>query len=343
MKVKYIKIIAIIFGGLLISLGVTCWYVYNQITSPSNCESEFSLYIDNSTSKDDVKSVLTEKCGEDFADWVDKIFEIRNRRVNRYEGFYKITPDMSPINIYNLLALGDASTTTVTFNNIRTKRELANAICKKINMPSDSLYKAICDSEICKRYGFDTVSIVTMFLPDSYNIYKTTSVKGLLDRMQKEYNSFWDEGRLNKAKTNNLTPYEVTILASIVEEETKKSDEMPIVAGLYINRLNKGMLLQSDPTVKYAVGDFGLKRILNKHLQVESPYNTYKYTGLPPGPIRIPSKIAIEKSLNYEKSNYLYMCAKEDFSGYHNFAKTLSEHNRNANKYRRELNRLRIK
>lgn len=343
MKTKYIKIAVIIIAILLIVTGGIGWYIYNKINSPNNCNSSFSLHIGENTSLQDVVDVLNNNCDEDIAYWVDKIFEFKNRKVNKYPGFYTITPDMSAMDIYNLLALGDNSTTTVTFNNIRCKRELANAICKNINMPADSLYNAICNNDVCKNYGFDTISIVSMFLPDSYNIFKTTSVKSFLDRMFKEYNRFWDEAKLSKAKENNMSPLEITILASIVEEETKKTDEMPIVAGLYINRLNKGMLLQSDPTVKFAIGDFSLKRILNKHLEIESPYNTYKYKGLPPGPIRIPSKVAIEKTLNYQKSKYIYMCAKEDFSGYHNFATTLREHNNNAAKYRKELNRLKIK
>lgn len=343
MKTRILKICLIVFTSVILIIGGVCWFIYKKINTPNNCTDSFSLYIDEKTTRKDVVSVINEKCNEDAAYWVDKIFEVKKRRVNRYPGFYKITPEMSAWDIYNILALGDNSTANITFNNIRTKEDLAKAICKYINMPADSLYKAICDNDVCKSYGFDTVSIVTMFLPDSYNIFKTTTVKNFLDRMYKEYNNYWNEERLNKAKENKMTPYEITILASIVEEETKKPDEMDIVAGLYINRINKGMLLQSDPTVKFATGDFSLRRILNKHLKIDSPYNTYMYKGLPPGPIRIPSKIAIEKSLNYKKSNYIFMCAKEDFSGYHNFATSLREHNRNAAKYRRELNKRNIK
>ena len=343
MRRKIIIILLITFTVLATIIGGLAWYAYAQITKENGCDKEYSLYICETTTRQDVIEVIAENSGEDFAWWVDKIFEVKKRSVNRYVGFYKITPKMRAWDIYKLLALGDNSTTTVTFNNIRTKHELTEAICKNLNMPADSLYSAISNANVCETYGFDTVSIVTMFLPDSYNIYKITSVKNFLDRMNKEYKSFWNEARINKAKEADMTPYEVTILASIVEEETKKADEMATVAGLYINRLKIDMPLQSDPTVKFATGDFSLRRILNKHLEIESPYNTYKYKGLPPGPIRIPSKVAIEKTLNYKESKYLYMCAKEDFSGYHNFATTLREHNNNAAKYRRELNRLKIK
>jgi UPF0755 protein len=160
--------------------------------------------------------------------------------------------------------------------------------------------------------------------------------------MKKEYDRFWNETRLEKAKEMGLTPEEVIILASIVQSETVKPDEMKTVAGLYMNRLQKGIRLQADPTIKYAVGDYSLRRVNNGHLKTESPYNTYIYAGLPPGPIAFPEISAIDAVLNYEKHNYLYMCAKEDFSGYHNFAKTLAQHNRNAEKYRKALDKNKI-
>ena len=160
--------------------------------------------------------------------------------------------------------------------------------------------------------------------------------------MKKEYDRFWNEERRQKAVAINLTPAEVTTLASIVQSETAQTDELRRVAGLYINRLKKGMLLQADPTVKYAVGDFSIRRVLDKHLEVESPYNTYKNAGLPPGPISFPETVSIEAVLNYEDHDFIYMAAKEDFSGYHNFAKTLREHNRNAVRYRKALNERKI-
>ena len=158
-------------------------------------------------------------------------------------------------------------------------------------------------------------------------------------RMLKEHKRFWNSTRLAKAKAQGLTPDEVMTLASIVDEETAKDDEKPMVAGLYLNRLKRGMLLQADPTVKFALGEFELRRILYVHLQTDSPYNTYRYAGLPPGPIRIPSMSAIESVLNPERHPYIYMCAKEDFSGYHNFASTLTQHNANARRYQQALNK----
>ncbi len=182
-----------------------------------------------------------------------------------------------------------------------------------------------------------------MFIPDTYEFYWTTSAKEFADRMKQEYDRFWNDERKKKAEEIKLKPVEVTTLASIVQAETAKNEELKTIAGLYINRLNRGMFLQADPTVKFAVGDFSLKRILNVHLEVDSPYNTYKNIGLPPGPINFPETSAIDAVLNYEKNNYYYMCAKEDFSGTHNFAATLAEHNRNAAKYRAALDRNKIR
>ena len=200
----------------------------------------------------------------------------------------------------------------------------------------------LTEKSILQEYNFTKQTLPALFIPNTYQVYWNISAKDFLNRMFKEYKRFWAEERQNKAKAIGLTPIEVSILASIVEEETNNKSEKPMVAGLYINRLKKGMPLQADPTVKFAWQDFTLRRITNKHLTIDSPYNTYKITGLPPGLIRIPSPEGIDAVLNYSKHNYLYMCAKEDFSGTHNFASTLSEHNRNARKYWDALNKRKI-
>jgi UPF0755 protein len=205
------------------------------------------------------------------------------------------------------------------------------------------LSEALSNPSVCESLGFDTTTIVSLFIPNTYEMYWTLSVDNFLQRMKKEYEHFWTDKRLEKANALSLSPVEVSVLASIVEEETADRSEYSIVAGLYINRLRKGMLLQADPTVKFAVGDVTLRRILFAHLEVDSPYNTYKHSGLPPGPIRIPSISGIDAVLNYAEHNYLYMVAKEDFSGKHNFAVSLSEHNQNARKYQEALNRNHIR
>jgi UPF0755 protein len=194
------------------------------------------------------------------------------------------------------------------------------------------------NQDIIDSLGFDQYSIVCNFIPNTYEVYWTISPKGLLLKMNKEYKRYWNDERLALAKQLGLSPNEVMTLASIVSEESNQEKEYSLIAGVYLNRVRKGMLLQADPTVKFALQDFSLKRILGKHLEVESPYNTYRKTGLPPGPICIPSVKVIDAVLHTQPHSYIYFCAKEDFSGYHNFAVTLEEHNQNARRYQRALN-----
>jgi UPF0755 protein len=250
---------------------------------------------------------------------------------------------MNTNQIVNMLKGGMQTPLNVTFNNVRTKEDLAGKVSKYLIADSLSILNLFYDENQIEKFGFNTETYRAMFIPNTYQFYWTTTAGEFAERMKTEFDRFWNDERRKKAENINLSPVEVTILASIVQSETAKSEEMPRIAGLYINRLKRGQSLQADPTVKYAVGDYSLKRILNVHLEVDSPYNTYKYAGLPPGPINFPETSAIDAVLNFERHNYIYMCAKEDFSGYHNFAVTLAEHNRNAAKYRRELDKLKIK
>jgi UPF0755 protein len=208
---------------------------------------------------------------------------------------------------------------------------------------ADSLLYLLNDSTYCDALGFTPETVLTMFLPNTYEMYWNIGEEKFVSKMKREYLNFWNSDRNAKAQALGLSPIEVSVLASIVEEESAVVDEYPMIAGLYLNRLSKGMPLQADPTVKFALGDFGLRRILHKHLEVDSPYNTYKNIGLPPGPLRIPSIKAIDAVLNRVEHNYLYMCAKEDLSGTHNFAVTLAQHTANARRYQAALNRRGIK
>ena len=210
-------------------------------------------------------------------------------------------------------------------------------------MDSAVVAQHFADSTFCRQYGYDTATIACLFIPNTYEVYWNTSLEDFMKRMQKENTTFWNEERLHRAEAAGLTPNEVVTLASIVDEETANNAEKPMVAGMYINRLRTGMPLQADPTVKFALRDFSLRRIYHNHLNVESPYNTYRNIGLPPGPIRIPSIVGIDAVLNHVKHDYLYMCAKEDFSGTHNFARTYREHLANAAKYSKALNQRGIK
>ena len=264
-------------------------------------------------------------------------------QANIRTGRYAVSPGMSNLQLLNDLRRGHQVATRLTFNNIRFKKDLAERLDEQLMLDKDELLSLLNDSAYCDSLGFTTETITSLFIPNTYEVYWNIPADKLMQRMKREYIAFWTDVRLEKAKAIGLTPAEVATLASIVEEETAASDEYPIVAGLYLNRLHRGIPLQADPTVKFAVGDFTLQRILFEHLEVDSPYNTYKHAGLPPGPLRIPTIKGMDSVLNYMKHNYLYMCAKEDFSGRHNFAATLAEHNRNANRYRAELNRRKIR
>ncbi len=252
-------------------------------------------------------------------------------------GRYHLKPNMSNNQLINLLRSGRQTPVKVTFNNIRTKQQLAGQIAARIEADSTKFISYLNDDAFLNQFDLNTETALVLFIPNTYELWWTSSSESFMKRMHNEYTKFWNQKRLDKAKTIGLTPVEVSILASIVDEETIKTDEKPVVAGLYLNRLKKGIPLQADPTVKYALGDFTIQRILKKDLEINSPYNTYKNRGLPPGPIRIPSVAGIDAVLNRKAHDYYYMCAKEDFSGYHNFAVNLNQHNQNAAKYRRAL------
>jgi UPF0755 protein len=259
-------------------------------------------------------------------------------------GRYVIAANSTNVQVINKLREGKQDPVKLTFNNIRLKKDLIKRIGPKFLFGEQQLREALSNPDLSQKYGLDTTRIVSIFIPNTYDVFWDVPVETFLDRMHSEYKRFWNDERVAKAKALNLTPDEAVVLASIVEEEQgKMPDERPRIAGLYLNRLAKGMLLQADPTVKFALGDFGIKRVLNYQLLTDSPYNTYRYGGLPPGPIRLPDLKSLEAVLNPEQHNYLYMCAKADFSGYHAFAETLSEHNLNAQAYQAALNKLKIK
>jgi UPF0755 protein len=255
-------------------------------------------------------------------------------------GRYRLVSNMGNLELIGMLRAGRQAPVKVTFNNTHDLADLAGKIDRYFEADSAAILGALQDArKDAAQYGLDSETFRGMFLPNTYEMYWTNTPQQFIERMKKEYDRFWNEQRLRSAQALGLRPEEVVVLASIVEEETLKADEKPRVAGVYLNRLRLGMLLQADPTVKWAVGDFGLRRILNRHLEIDSPYNTYRYPGLPPGPIRMPSASSIEAVLRPENHEYLFFCAREDFSGYHNFAATLAQHGQNARRYQQALNR----
>tara|TARA_B110000977_G_scaffold3330_1_gene4596 strand:- start:34796 stop:35848 length:1053 start_codon:yes stop_codon:yes gene_type:complete len=258
-------------------------------------------------------------------------------------GRYLIRNGMSNNDLVNLLRSGSQTPVNVTFNNVRTLEQFSSIISKQLELDSLDLYNAFRDSTFLSSVKLNKYSVVSLFLPNTYEFYWNVSLENFMSRMVSENYRFWTKERLNKAKRIGLSPSEVSTLASIVQKETLKRDEQPIVAGLYLNRLNKRMKLESDPTVIFALNNFNIKRVLDKDTKFKSPYNTYLNRGLPPGPITIPSIRALDSVLNNEKHDYIFMCAKEDFSGYHNFAVNYTQHLRNAKKYRTALNNKGIK
>lgn len=252
-------------------------------------------------------------------------------------GLYTIDQNMSNIEAVRRLRAGDQAPSNITFSNARLIDDIYEPVTRSIAITPDEFKKAVIDYVDSNDEGFNSQTIISMFIPNTYQVYYTISAEELVKKINKEYYNFWTEEKRNKAKEIGLSPLEVSILASIVQAETRIDVESKTIAGLYMNRLKRGTPLQADPTLKFAVGDFSIKRVLTIHTEVDSPYNTYKYKGLPPGPINMPSIHSLNAVLDYEQHNYIFMCAKEDFSGYHYFTASYNEHLRNADKYQRQL------
>lgn len=329
--ITIVCIVAIVIAGAF-------FYIESIISTKFNIDKTVYLYIDESKDYNSVlKQLDTTAHVSDIASF-KKVADYYKYPQSIKTGRYAIRPNMTVKDVVVLLKAGRQTPAKLKFNNIRTKEDLATRIASQLMLSRETILSALNDSVRCEALGFDVETIDCMFIPNTYDVYWDISLDGFLKRMRTEYDRFWTEERMQKANQQGLTPIEVSILAAIVEEECYYPDEYPVVAGLYLNRLKRGQLLQADPTVKFAVGDFTLKRILNKHLEVVSPYNTYRNAGLPPGPIRVPSIKGIDAVLNAAKHNYLYMCAKDDSSRRHNFAVTHAEHMRNAAKYHASLN-----
>jgi UPF0755 protein len=257
-------------------------------------------------------------------------------------GRYVIDNAMSCNSLINLLRSGKQSPVKITFNNVRTLNEIAGKIGKQIEADSSEIIQFLSDDSNYTIDGFKKENIISLFIPNTYELYWNTNARNLYARMLKEYRSFWNDKRLSEAKEKGLDPFQVSILASIIDDEVAKRDEKPRIAGVYLNRLKRGMPLQACPTIKFALNDFTITRVLNKYLLVDSPYNTYKHSGFPPGPIGCSTIDGIDAVLNAEKHDYIFFAAKADFSGYHNFSRTLAEHNRYAAQYQKELNKRKI-
>ena len=338
--------VLIVLGILLIFAMAFGYWLYRSVMSPNVQTAggkDVELFIPTGSDYNQVKTILADAqfiINEKSFNWVANKKELPD---NIHPGRYIVKDGMSNNQLVNMLRGGLQSPVKVTFNNIRNVDMLACRIASQIEADSASISNLLHNQEYINQLGFNSYTIPALFLPDTYEFYWNTDAEGFVVRMFQEYNKFWNEERKQQAQSKGMTPVQVSTLASIVNKETNMTDEMPRVAGVYLNRLKNNWLLQADPTLIFAWNDYSIKRVLDRHKEIESPYNTYKYLGLPPGPICIPSLSAIKAVLNAENHHYFYFCAKEDFSGYHNFAKTLAEHNRNAAKYQQALNQRGIK
>lgn len=331
--ILHIFLLGFIFSILL---GI---YLYNILWKPnSNPQGEQKLYIPTGATYEMLLDSIVKYNFVENINNFKTVAQWLKLEQNIKPGKYVIRHNENNYYFIKRLMRGQHYPVKFTFNNIRTREQLIEKVGNNFLFEPEELNQLLQNSTFVNHYGLNLETILTLFIPDTYEIYYDISAEEFCDRLYYYYQQFWNEKRINQAKAIGLSPTEVSILASIIDEESAKSSEKPIIAGLYLNRLKKGMLLQADPTVKFAVGDITLKRILFTHTKFDSPYNTYLYPGLPPGPLRIPEKQTLEAVLNYTQHHYLYMCAKEDLSGYHNFATTLEEHNRNAAKYHQALN-----
>ncbi len=328
---------------ILIAAFILPRYYYIYFADNVKVTEKTYLYVPSNASFEQLKDSLEQG---DILKRANYFYDLANDRelATRFKpGRYAIQPEMNNRNIINMLIAGNQEPVNISFRNIRLKENFAGFVAKRLEFDSLSFIQLLDSTEFITQYGFNKNNIYTMFIPNSYEMFWNTSAENFFVRMNKEYKNFWTAERLKKAENLKLTPQDVTVLASIVDAEALADKEMPTIAGLYLNRLRRGIKLEADPTVIFANNDFTIRRVLNRHLTKESPYNTYRVKGLPPGPIMMPSINAIDATLNPETHNYLFMCAKEDFSGYHNFAATLTEHLVNARKFQQALNERNIK
>ncbi|MCM1116293.1 MAG: endolytic transglycosylase MltG [Pseudoflavonifractor sp.] len=295
------------------------------------------FYLPRNASAEAVADSIRSALGESEGSRVVTLWKLQGGDPAKAHGAYRVEPGQSALATSRRIAQGRQTPVKLTFNNLRTLDQLASRIGTRMECGPEAFMEAT--DSVLAEHGYDAPEYVAAFLPDTYEMYWTSEPADIVERLLSYRDAFWTDERQAKADDLGLTPVEVATIASIVEEESNKTDEYPKIARLYLNRLNKGMRLQADPTVKFAVGDFSLRRVRGKHLSTPSPYNTYLNAGLPPGPIRIPDSRAIDAVLEAPEAPYMYMCARPDFSGYHDFAADYQTHRRNARLYQAALNK----
>lgn len=337
----YLLLLTLFIGGLI---GFYAYKSIHQYINPKEKENSIVICIPTGSTYADVNAILTTNGLIKNRSYFDLIVQHSNYERSVKPGRYRVSNKASMFLLdellryygtIHILETGRQEPVELTFNNVNTKADLALKLSKKLELSENEILKALNSSSFASHYGLTTETILTMFIPNTYEMYWTITQEEFFDKMAKEYKKFWNPERKTKAKKTGLNQEDVTILASIVEKESNRIDEKPIIAGVYLNRLRINMLLQADPTVKFAVGDNSIRRITSEHLAVDSPYNTYKHKGLPPGPICVPSISSLDAVLNYKSHEYIFFCAKGDGSGSHNFTKSWNEHTENAKNYRK--------
>ncbi len=301
------------------------------------------LYVRPGMTRQQLTDTIAAHFGQSVASRVSLLSSVRDIDPAKRIGAYRVDEGMSAVSLWRKLSSGAQTPIEFTFNNVRTVDEFAENASRQLALNKQDVEKLMTDSAYCSKLGFTPQTIPAMCIPDTYEVYWSVSAEKLLSKLLDAYKQFWTTERKHKAEQLGLSEVEVSTLASIVDSETAYKPEKPTIARLYLNRLAQGMKLQSDPTAKFAVGDVNLRRITLEHIKTPSPYNTYYVNGLPPGPIRMAEKSTLDAVLNAPENNYIYMCAKEDFSGTHNFSASYAEHQQNANRYRQELDRRGIK
>ena len=342
-KTSFIKkiFIAILFITI-VGGGIVVYEIYSSIYLPNvnlkQSESTY-IYIKTGSKIDDVVELLYSKriiINKNTFKWVA---EKKNYPNHIHPGKYFIKNNLNNNDLINLLRSGMQTPVKLSLNFcVRKKEYLISEICKVLEVDSLELVNILNDNSFLATYGLNSETAIALFIANTYEFYWNTSAEKFVKKMGGEYKKFWTDERLHKASLIGLKPVEITTLASIVQNETTIDSDRPIIAGVYINRLQKNMPLQADPTLVWAIGDFTINRVLNVHKEIDSPYNTYTHTGLPPGPICMVDKRNIDAVLNYQEHKYLYFCAKEDFSGYSNFAENYTQHQLNARRYQKALN-----
>ena len=334
------KNLVLMVAAVLAVAGAVCCFVagrYYVDNKKSNFTEDYVLYVYGNTTDVQVMDSLKANAGVVRPGSLKRCFDKMDVAGNIKPGRYVISTESPSIYVARMLVFGWQTPQKLTLSGtMRSKGSIAKKISSQMMVDSVSVATALNDPVFLAGYGFTPENVFALFLPDTYEMFWTASVTEIFSRMKKEYDAFWNSDRLAKARAQRLTPMQVSVLASIVSGETLKPFEYPVIAGVYLNRYRKGMKLQADPTVCFCF-DYKLDRVLKKHLSVDSPYNTYKYAGLPPAPINVPPKACLDAVLDPDKHGYIYFCASPAFDGTHRFAVSYSDHLKNARAFQREL------